>query len=359
MRWNTSPAGSVTSSGFGSGESCSEDRGTGRRSLARRLSDALHPFHRVAHEDSASTSREVLGELARRVDLPALPHAAALLDAVDLVRGQVIPFEGDESIAALLDELGSDDAATRFRAAAVVRSVSQVIPERMVDPLCDAIGREDDPRVLGRLLLATYRVLELDHEKLLAAVRTSRAVTWDAPYPAGSALALLGHAAPLDPRAVFGLLPRRLDGLPPWARACLADVLSFAWWRLAEVEPGARPTLESLAIPDLAGVPRSFRVFAHRGASIAALGTLSVGAVDAADTTVSMTRDPDGQPPYFYTNTRDFLARRARSISRHPRAGWLADTLVRVVQAGHGLLVHPRARSIERRPEDGIPERPG
>ena len=148
--------------------------GRGRRSLARRLSDALRPLHRVAHGDAASTSREVLGELARRVDLPALPDVAALLDAVDLVRGQVIPFEGDASIAALLDELASDDAATRFRAAAVVRSVSQVIPERMVDSLCDAIGREEDPRVLGRLLLATYRVLELDHDKLLAAVRASR-----------------------------------------------------------------------------------------------------------------------------------------------------------------------------------------
>ena len=54
-----------------------------------------------------------------------------------------------------------------------------------------------------------------------------------------------------------------------------------------------------------------------------------------------MTRDPGGQLPYFYTNTSDFLARQARSISRHPRAGRLADTLVRVVQAGHGLLEHP------------------
>ena len=166
-------------------------------------------------------------------------------------------------------------------------------------------------------------------------------MTWDAPYPAGSAVALLGHAARFDPRAVFGMLPRRLDALPPWARACLADVLSFAWWRLAEAEPEARPTLESLATPDLAGIPRSFRVFAHRGASIATLGMVSIGTVDAAATTVSMTRDPDGQLPYFYTNTRDFVARQDRMVSRHSRVGRLADALVQVVQAGHGLLENP------------------
>jgi tetratricopeptide (TPR) repeat protein len=310
-------------------------------SAGRRLSDTLLPLYRVTHREAAIAVRRTLDELTGSLDLTSLPDGDRLLDVIDFIRGGLIPYEGGDALAALLRELESPELQTRLRAAAVLRSVGQEVPEQVAQPLCEAIRREQAPEVLARLLRSTYRVLELAAANLLRAVEANAAVIWSQPASAAAALSLLGHAARYSPETVLRLLPRRFEQFEPWARACLADVLAFAWWRCAEHQSEGRAVLEALREPDLTGMAQSFRVFAERGAAVARLGRLCLGSVDAQSTMVSMTREVPGVLPYYYTNTRHLFLRHAERIAGHAEVQALAESLRRVVRAGHGLPPMP------------------
>src|SRR5262249_47634239 len=155
----------------------------------------------------------------------------------------------------------SGDRAARLRAATALRPIAYTVPERVASPLCMAIREERDVHVLLRILWSCYRLLENSHGEVLDSLSASIALRWSDPVVAGPALSLLAHAAPHSPRRIFELLPRRLDRIRPWARACLSEVHAFVWWRCAEYLDDARIDLGSLTHPDLSGVSRPFRVF--------------------------------------------------------------------------------------------------
>jgi hypothetical protein len=115
--------------------------------------------------------------------------------------------------------------------------------------------------------------------------------------------------------------------------------------------PSAGPTRgrssrRSVNRTSLAGHP-AFRVFAERGASVACLRRLCVGAVSAESTMVSMTRDVRGFLPYYFTNTGNLFLLHAEQITRHPDVRQFVASLLRVVQTGHGLLPLPWHEALE------------
>ncbi len=312
-----------------------------RRSLGKRLGDALIPLSQVNHRAAAVAVRSTLDALVSGSDLLSIPCADQLQELLDFIRGRLVPFEGDGALTTLLAELKSPDGPTRFRAAGVLRSVGDVMPERVIEPLCAAIQRESDPEILARLLCSTFAVLEFNPSAVLSAVDARREDILAHAVSTAPTLALLGHAARFNAAAVHLLLPRRLDQFEPWTRACLADVLAFAWWRLADLRPEAVPGLEALGEPDLDGVPQEFRAFSERGAAVARLGRLCLGKADARSTVVSMTREIPGSIPYYYTNTTNLFLRHAGAISVDGRSAVLAESLLRVVRAAGGSPARP------------------
>jgi hypothetical protein len=312
-----------------------------RRSRGTRLRDALLPLSQVNHRAAAVAVRGTLDALVGGIDLKSIPHADQLTELIDFIHGRLIPFEGDGAPATLMAELESSDGPTRFRAAGVLRSVGHVLPGPVIEPICAAIRREGEPEILARLLRGTYAVLEFAPAAVLGAVEARRDAILAQPVSAAPALALLGHAAHFDPVAVHRLLPLRLAQFEAWARACLADVLAFAWWRVADLRPEAVPVLEALSVPDLDGVTQEFRAFSERGAAVARLGRLCLGTADPRSTMVSMTREIPGSLPYYYTNTTNLFLSHATAISADGRSAALAEHLVRVVRAASGLPDRP------------------
>lgn len=316
----------------------SEIQRTGLRKQEKRassLADTVLPLYHITHRESARESRETLIWLHRTLDLESLPEAGKLVDTLDDIRGHALRFEGDHSLQELLEELSLGDRQARLRAATAIRPIAYSSPDRVSTAVCGAIRGERDVHVLLRILWSCYRMLEDSHREVLEAIAASIARRWDDPVAAGPTLSLLGHAVPHAPRRVFDLLPRRLDRIPPWARACLSDVLAFAWWRCAEYIEEARGILESLAAPDLVGITRPFRVFAHRGAAIARLGLICLGRVPAGDASVTMWRHDGATLPYLYTNTHHLFSDRAADIVSRPGISHLVEGLLVAVRAHH------------------------
>jgi hypothetical protein len=312
------------------------------RRRARRLADALGPLQHVNHRDAAKVASGILRDYGPLMEDRRWPESHVLIDAMDYIRGRAAPFEEEQSLAALLNEVLSGDRSTRLRAAAALRPAAYEVPERVSEAVCTAIRSEQDAHVLLRLLWASYRVLEVSCEEMLAAIAASVAVRWDDPVPTGPALVLLGSAAVRHAQVVFRLLPQRLERLPPWARACLSDVLAWAWWHCAEHEPGAREHLAALTRPDVAEVPKVFQVFANRGAAIAQLGLACLDRISVAEVSVSMTRHDGGNLPYLFSETGELFRQNAASLVASPGSAGLAEALQACVNAEAVVQPDPR-----------------
>lgn len=309
--------------------------GRDRETLARRLAHAIGPFERLSRREAAHEARVLLDELGRGSDFSALPKAGKLLDELDEIRGQTLRFQGDGDIRGLFEEIRTGGRQSRLRAATAIRPIAMMSPERASAMLCELIREERDAHVLLRLLWGCVRVVEHAPIEILEAFALSIVARWDDPTAAGPALTLLGYAAPHAPRLVIEHLPRRLDRMPPWARACLGDVLAFAWWRCAESVPEARGTLEALSEPEFDGVTRHFSLFARRGAAIARMGLCFLGRAPASELSVSMTRHDGESMPYVFTETNRLFANPTTVLESVPGLTAVAELLLSALNGVH------------------------
>ena len=319
-------------------------RTTRRNELGRRLKTALLPLLDVAHREAADLATSTVESLTSSL----APHPSTDVEDVvavqDEIRGRAALFQAPAALERLLEELGSAERGTRLRSATAIRSLVFEAPERVVAGVCQRLREEADPEVAVRLVWASYPLISVNPDAWLESFSASRVARWTDPVPAGAALSMLGAVAGHRPEAALRLLPRELSSLPPWARACVSQVHALAWWECAVHRAEAYDQLAVLSRPALCGVPRTFHVFAYRGAFIARLGVLTKGRLTPEGVTVSMTSHRDGQVPYCYVDTEEFLRRHARSVSSSGESRSLLELLRECVRTDEAFKINSARR---------------
>lgn len=314
-----------------------------RERRAQLLAGALEPLRLIKHKKAADVGRRLVERYEHLAGRSEHNLNYDYLEEVDRARGRVALNGNIGELDALIAELTSDDPRKRYRAAVALRGPAIERPELVKNALCAALRREEEyARTVNRLLLAAYPLITADPALLLETLRTSGLTRWNRPLQStGQVLGLLGDLASKYPDDVFQLLPRRLDAYPPYARAFLSEMLSYAWWRCAEHVGAGAPHLTALAEVDLTDVPEECIPFAYRGAAIAQLGSICIGRESAAELSGEQIFYPYWDLRFAYINTRRFIERRAAYLLAHPGYERLQEYLLRCVVEEARVQAHP------------------
>lgn len=204
--------------------------------------DALDPLRGINHSSAAQAGERILRRYShlggRDGDRNRDWH---FVDDIDYARGRIALYGGEGRLATLLQKLAAESNVTRYRAAHALRTVVIERPEVVCDALLERPGEERDWVVLGRLLLASYHLIEPYPDQLLAGLQRSIAFNFREPLATtGQVLVLLGNLAGKRPAEVANLFPPRLEAHEAWTRAFLSEIFAYAWWRCGEHVADAR-----------------------------------------------------------------------------------------------------------------------
>lgn len=315
----------------------------------RWLQGALTPLFNIRHSASARTGRRVLDRYASLAGRRPERLDQDFGDDVDAARGAIAIAAGRPEIDRLLGELRGEDAIARRRAATALRPVAFDRPDLVADALCGALRDEDDLRVLERVLAATFPLVEAAPDTLLDALAARLPGGWRAlGAVAGLLLALLGNLASSRPDRVVALLPTSLaDDYEPWARACMSEMLAYAWWGCVDRGAAAKSVLAALAETDRADLTEdmeAFIPFALRGVAIARLGAICAG--DGSVAELAGRQIPYGGVPALYLDADDFVRHHVDTIMDHSGREGFVEALLAALREEHRARVHPVQREL-------------
>jgi hypothetical protein len=310
-----------------------------------RLRDAFMPLLSINHKTAADIGKRLLTRYSTLLTTAHSPNRR-FFEESDEIRGLIALFEPDE-LDSIFSELHSQEVNIRERAARALRSIMFEQPERILDPVCNAISNESDQHVTNQLLWATYRILEIAPDKLLDALIVSPAINWATfSQSAGPVLMTLSNLAQPLPTQVVSFLPERLNAYDARPRAWLSEGLAFAWWICAQHSSQAREQLTRLTVPDIADVPTDYRLFAFRGAIIAQLGLAYLDLGSAKELLGLQTPYPETEFQFFFVNTTSFVRNHASALLRQPSVDQLLDLLLRCLVEESQVLVHPLQKTL-------------
>ena len=319
---------------------------TDKEQRDERLSDAFMPLLSINHTTAAEVGKRLLTRYSSLLTNVAHPPGRRLLREIDEVRGCIALFVPSE-LERILTDLHSQEVSIRRRAATALRNIMFEQPERILDDVCDAIRNESDQHVMNQLLWATYRLIEIDPNKILEALIGSPALDWSTlSLSAGPVLATLSNLAQLLPARVVPLLPEHLNAYDAQLSAWLSEGLTFTWWTCAQYSSQAREQLTRLTEPDLVDVPTDYRLFAFRGAIIAQLGCMCLDLTSTRELQGLQTPYPETEMQFFFVNTTNFVRNHASALLRQSSADQLLDLLLRCLVEESQTLVHPFQKTL-------------
>ena len=314
---------------------------TNREQREAWLHGALVPLLSINHPAAAEVGERILTRYTFLGGHGTQKPDEQFLREVDEARGCIAIFKSDE-MARLLADLRNPEAGLRGHAASALRSVMFEQPERIQEVICEAIRCETDWYVMNQLLFATFRLTELAPDALLDALVGTFALDWSSPSSStGQALAALSNLAQHCPERVASLLPEQLDAYPAWSRGWLSEGLAYAWWTCAEKIPQARDVLARLAIPDLVDVPDECQMLALRGAAIAKLALLSLGAASAKELQGRQVSYPETRMQFLFVLTSEFANEHATELMAQQGVGELLDLVVSCLLEERRVTIHP------------------
>lgn len=304
------------------------------------LNGSVDPLRGIHHSSSARVADHIV---RRYKPLADQSEDWFFINDLDHVRGRIALFSDESYLNALIAELDSELAETRYRAAYAVRAVIAERPANVKEALLRRIASEKDFQVLKRVLLISFHLIDRSSGELLGALKQSRAGNLNKPkVTTGLVLSLLGNMPHREHERVEPMLVERLEKHPPWARALSVEMLAYAWWRCAENSKTARVVLADIARPDIVGVTSECIPFALRGSAIASLGLMCLELGISSEKLIGhQAFYPKQERTFLYLETVDFYRDHVRTLVKHSAFDGFLDLLLQAVNEEEAKQVHP------------------
>jgi hypothetical protein len=273
----------------------------------------------------------------------------SLLAAYDKVRVLAYAYADEDAFKQFLSDLQSPDVVTRARAGNALELIGRMLPERVQSYVCEALHKEQVPKLLARILWASPRLAEQVPEMILEAIESNGAAFWKEYESAAAALASLELLTRRHPQRVLALLPSAWDDWPEETRLLLQELIVFCQFRchqvIGRVAAVGPPT--HLQEPADSPIQEPYRLYQLRAEIVS--GLLECGSEIGVSDSPLIRRFglQENGLDFFMVDISAWMRGNEKSFSSHPRADGIMHTAIQAVNiaARHSADVLDRWRT--------------